>query len=116
MELEANIAEMNFINCMTLSFFIVCESTDEVPQTFLTVVKASTIFATSVLICDTMVSDFFYVKVYFSRKRQKGKGILGSCLIFGFEFVKYKNIYFYWLVSRIRPPTKQFLHQFRTFI
>ena len=63
---------------MTLSFFIVCESPDEVPQTLLTVVKASTIFATSVLICDTMVSDFFYAKVYFSRKMQKfilvGKG------------------------------------------
>ena len=66
---------MTFTHNMTLSLFMVWKSPYEVLQTSLTIVEASTTCTTSERNCDTMVPDFFYPEIYFSRERRKGEGM-----------------------------------------
>ena len=68
---------MNFIHYMTLTLFIVWKRPYEVPQTFLTILEAATTCSTSILTCDTMVSDISYPEIYSSREGQKGKEMGG---------------------------------------
>ena len=76
MELDANIAEMNIIHCMTLFLFIVGKSSSEVRQTFYTKLDwllANTTCTAVAIHFNTMVSDFTYLEIHFSWKQQMAK-------------------------------------------